>query len=136
MEKFEYHHWVPLVIGGFECEENTMHLSQSMHMHVHKVCNIPFKKIRAFRCKYNHMIIPTMEYCEDMCQLQRLYFANFDHLSLFAKKAHMEAIVRLNRYTMTLYGITWNNYRERDPSFKYHLDVYHATITKAYQKAL
>lgn len=136
MEKMELHHWVPISLFGFDCDANKTLLSQSCHLHIHKTQNIDNNKIRKLRCDYNHLIMPTITFCDRVQLLQRAYFRNHDNLSNFAKRAQLEAFQRLNPYVMDLYEIHYKNYRNRDTCFSYQLDVYLHTVRKAYENAL
>lgn len=70
------HHNIPISMGGPDISENTFLINKRDHEELHSNQKVCYRKIRQYREKTNHILIPN-QYCLDAEEdLLLLYFDN------------------------------------------------------------
>lgn len=131
------HHIIALSIGGIHClhkdavnEANLVVLEETEHKKLHKVLDIPYDFIRAFRMKYEVYQFKDADYYNDLHKLQLMYFSNLKHLSQRIIALHLESIKGQNRVFAKMFN--WNGSLYENAifvndlqAFEFYLAIYH-----------
>jgi hypothetical protein len=72
----KFHHTIPISLLWENKEDNWFYLSTQEHKELHNTQNVPYKYIRTFRARTNHILIPDNYSFNEKCKLWKIYFYN------------------------------------------------------------
>lgn len=93
------HHNIPISMGGPDIPENIFWISRGDHEQLHANQKVPYSKIRRYREKTNHIIIPNNHCLDAETDLLLLYFGNATTYLQEQKKSLKKVILYYQKQT-------------------------------------
>ena len=72
----EFHHIIPISLLGENKATNWFNITEQDHKILHSTQDIPYRYIRQFRNRTNHILVPNSQLFLEKCKLWKHYFAN------------------------------------------------------------
>jgi|DEB0MinimDraft_10_1074344.scaffolds.fasta_scaffold20466_3 hypothetical protein len=105
------HHLCPLSLHGLNVPENIVTIHHDLHVHIHKIMNIPrreYSKLwRQYRKLFNGRTTVELDQVTAMLYMQQKYFDRYSALCPLAKKVHVR---QMNEYVKFLRNHVGNNH--------------------------
>lgn len=89
---FDNHHFIPVSLWGHDKRYNINQIRRPLHDQIHSVLNIWYnchvKGMRKIREATNHKLVHTVEYVDQMTELQKQYFSKLHKLPEETRNMH------------------------------------------------
>lgn len=132
MKRTSRHHVVPISIGGWDCEQNIIFLTNEEHVKLHQIMNIPYDSIRLFRKRTNHILFVNEYYVRELALVQEIFFKNLDKIDpfvieLIANSLHQLVLKAVNEYQISKFSIV-ERFDTPLQKARYMIKSYHAVL--------
>ena len=132
MKNTERHHVIPISIGGFDIQENIIHINIAEHKELHDTLNLGYESIRTYRRRTNNIIFINEYSVRELIKVQELYFRNAQHLKRWLIKRQAESLEAQARYLVNFYQLKdfalAQKFESELHQLRYMLNAYHTAF--------
>jgi hypothetical protein len=103
------HHVIPISMDWHDIDENTYMTPEKEHRLIHNILSIPYRIIRLFRMKTNHMVHRWEEYQKELMKVHKNYFSKskFSRLPYHIRCSHISSLQKqINKLSNELWLIS------------------------------
>ena len=129
MKNTERHHVIPISLGGFDIQENIIHITIAEHKELHETLNLGYESIRMYRKRTNNIIFINEYSVRELMKVQELYFRNAHLMKRWLIKRQAQSLEAQARYLVNHYQlkdfVLRSDFDSELHYLRYMLNAYH-----------